>query len=139
MLAADLVVTATGLAIQLLGGAEGLVDGAPAAYFARWPVADVARHIVEAGVPAAVSNTAGTYICNEVTYAVLHYLATSPRWSRREPTAGFLHLPYLPAQAAPKREGTPSMSLETQLRGVGAAIEFTRERLVLRAGTVAAP
>ncbi len=118
---------------------QTLVEGGPAAYFARWPVAGLARHIMEAGVPAAVSNTAGTYICNEVTYVVLHHLATSPRWSGREMTAGFLHLPYLPGQAAAKRADTPSMVLETQVRGVRAAIEATRERLRLSAATTTAP
>lgn len=117
---------------------QTLVEGAPAAYFTRWPVAGVAQRIADAGVPAAVSNTAGTYICNEVTYAVLHHLATAPRWSAREVTAGFLHLPYLPDQAATKPARTPSVALDAQVRGVRAAIEFTRERAALDATAASA-
>lgn len=99
---------------------QTIVEGGPAAYFSRLPVAEVARAITAAGVPAQVSNTAGTYICNEVTYVVQHHLAT------RGPDlpSGFIHLPFLPEQALTKPPGTPSMALETQVSGVRAAIEY---------------
>jgi pyroglutamyl-peptidase len=54
---------------------RAIVEGGPAGYFSQWPVHDLARHIADAGVPAVVSNTVGTYICNEVTYAMQHHLA----------------------------------------------------------------
>lgn len=97
-----------------------LVDGGPAAYFSRLPVAEVAAAILRVGVPAQVSNTAGTYICNEVTYVVQHHLASRGR----DIPSGFIHLPFLPEQASTKPPGTPSMALETQVLGVRAAIEF---------------
>lgn len=101
---------------------QPLVDGGPAAYFSRLPVTEVAAAIGAAGVPAQVSNTAGTYICNEVTYVVQHHLATTGR----DLPSGFIHLPFLPVQAATKPPGTPSMALETQVTGVRAAIESIR-------------
>jgi pyroglutamyl-peptidase len=99
---------------------QALVEEGPAAYFSRLPVAEVAAAITRAGVPAQVSNTAGTYICNEVTYLVQHHLATTGR----DLVSGFIHLPFLPEQAAARPPATPSMALETQVRGVRAAIEL---------------
>jgi pyroglutamyl-peptidase len=102
---------------------QALVEDGPAAYFSRLPVAEVAAAISKAGVPAQVSNSAGTYICNEVTYVVQHYFAGAGR----ETPSGFIHLPFLPEQAASKPPGTPSMALATQVAGVRAAIECLRE------------
>ena len=109
-----------------------LVEGGPAAYFARLPVRELAERIAAAGAPAAVSNSAGTYICNEVLYAVQHHLAMAGR----DIPSGFIHLPYLPEQVADKPPDTPSMALETQVLGVRAAVEFIRE--LVAAPTVAA-
>jgi pyroglutamyl-peptidase len=74
--------------------------------------------MLDAGVPASISNSAGTFICNEVTYRVQHWLAQH----RAQLTAGFIHLPYLPEQTLAKY-GVPAMGLETQVVGVRAAIE----------------
>jgi pyroglutamyl-peptidase len=116
------------------GGASNeqlLVADGPAAYFSQFPVLQLARHISDAGAPAIVSNSAGTYICNEVTYVVQHHLASAGR----QLPSGFIHLPYLPEQTAGKPPATPSMALETQLLGVRAAVEFIRD---LAAAPVAA-
>jgi len=102
---------------------QTLVEGGPAAYFSQLPVLELATAIAAAGAPARVSNTAGTYICNEVTYVVQHHLATSDR----SMPSGFIHLPYLPEQALNKRPDTPSMALETQVLGVRTALEFVRD------------
>ncbi len=105
------------------GAAEQtVIEGGPAAYFSRLPVAEVAAAIARAGVPAQVSNTAGTYICNEVIYVVQHHLAEQ----ERELPSGFIHLPFLPEQVLAKPPGTPSMALATQVAGVRAAIECIR-------------
>jgi pyroglutamyl-peptidase len=108
---------------------QPLVEDGPAAYFSRLPVAAVAAAIVRGGVPAQVSNSAGTYICNEVTYVVQHHLAGAGR----DIPSGFIHLPFLPEQAASKPPGTPSMALGTQVAGVRAAIECLREIVAARA------
>ncbi|MER3420403.1 MAG: pyroglutamyl-peptidase I [Chloroflexota bacterium] len=97
---------------------EPIVPGGPAAYFATLPVRAMVREMQAAGVPAAVSNSAGTYVCNHLSYGVLHHLAL-----RRLPVrAGLIHLPYLPEQVTGMGAETPSMALETMLRGLRAAI-----------------
>ena len=109
------------------------MPGAPAAYFARLPVALVAAAIRRSGSPAQVSDTAGTYVYNEALFAMLHALAGTPEG----PRAGFIHLPYLPEQTLDKRAGTPSMALESQVRGVRAALELVRD--VVAEPALAAP
>ena len=106
---------------------QALVPEAPAAYFARLPVAGVAAAIRRSGSPAEVSDTAGAYICNETLFAMLHALAGTHDAPQEGPRAGFIHLPYLPEQTLDKRAGTPSMALESQLRGVRAALELVRD------------
>ncbi|MDA0353581.1 MAG: pyroglutamyl-peptidase I [Chloroflexi bacterium] len=100
-------------------------EAGPDAYFARLPLQPLAAIMREAGAPSVVSNTAGTYCCNESLYTVQDYLATTAR----DIPSGFIHLPYLPSQVANKPAGTPSMALETQLRGIRAAIELLRAQL----------
>lgn len=107
---------------------RAIVEGGAAAYFSQFPVHDLARHIADTGVPAVVSNTAGTYICNEVTYAMQHHLAG--RGLHRP--SGFIHLPYTPEQVA-ERPRVPSMALDAQVAGVRAAVEFIRDLVADRA------
>ncbi len=111
-------------------GEQTLVEGGPAAYFSRLPVAALAEAMTADGAPSAVSNTAGTYICNELTYAMQHHLKTTGR----DIPSGFIHLPYLPEQVT-ERPGVPSMDLETQLLGVRTAIEFIRDLVGAPAAT----
>jgi pyroglutamyl-peptidase len=70
-----------------------------------------------AGVPAEVSDSAGTFVCNHLLYGVLHYLAARGERSR----AGFVHVPYAEEQVLDK-PGTPAMAIESMARGVEAAI-----------------
>ena len=103
-------------------GEQPLVEDGAAAHFSTLPVTTLAEAMSTAGAPTRVSNTAGTYICNEVLYAMGHHLATTGRAI----PAGFMHLPYLPAQTTSK-PAQPSMALETQVLGVRAAIAFVQE------------
>src|SRR6266436_4376750 len=73
-----------------------VVAGGPAAYFANLPIKAAAAALREAGLPAIVSNTAGTFVCNHVFYGLMHLAATRFPDLR----GGFLHVPYLPSQAA---------------------------------------
>lgn len=91
-------------------------DG-PAAYFATVPVKAMLAAIREAGAPASLSHSAGTFACNHVFYRAAHVAATT----RPAMRAGFIHLPYLPPQAA-LHQGAPSMALETMVLGLRAAI-----------------
>ena len=113
---------------------QTLVPGSPAGYFARLPVADAAAAMRAAGAPAQVSETAGTYICNETLYAMLDRLDAT----NADALAAFIHLPYLPEQTVDKRAGTPSMALDAQTLGVRAAIAFTRDLAARRVGATAA-
>ena len=99
---------------------QPILPNGPAAYFATLPVRRICEAIQSAGVPVELSLSAGSFLCNQVFYETLHYLASN----RLAIPAGFIHLPALPEQAAAKDGGkTPSMSLETVLKGIVAAIE----------------
>src|SRR5882672_6633779 len=90
-----------------------VVAGGPAAYFATLPIKAAAGALREAGLPAVVSNTAGTFVCNHVFYGLMHVAATR----RPDLRGGFLHVPYLPGQAA-RQDGAPSMALDDIVRGI---------------------
>lgn len=92
-------------------------DGAPA-YFATLPIKAMVEKIKAAGVPAAVSNSAGTFVCNHIMYQAL-YLAEKELDNIQ---AGFIHVPFIPEQVVDKPE-KPAMSLEDIAKGLTAALE----------------
>lgn len=96
---------------------EPVVAGAPAAYFSSLPIKSIVAQICRAGIPASVSQTAGTFVCNHVFYGLAHLIAT------REPKTrgGFIHVPCTPEQAASMPE-MPSMSLAIIEAGVRSAV-----------------
>jgi len=61
------------------------VEGGPAAYFSTLPLRDMLAALTAEGIPAAISNTAGTYLCNDISYTTLHALA---RRGRSTPSRG---------------------------------------------------
>jgi pyroglutamyl-peptidase len=90
-----------------------VIAGGPAAYFATLPIKAAVAALRDGGLPAIVSNSAGTFVCNHVFYALLHLAATR----RPELRGGFLHVPYLPSQAV-QHDGAPSMALADIVRGI---------------------
>lgn len=96
-----------------------VVPGAPSAYFSTLPIKAMVQAVRDAGVPAAVSNTAGTFVCNHIFYALMHQLAQPGNASGVR--GGFVHVPALPEQVTGK-PGMPSMALATQVAGMRAAI-----------------
>ena len=94
-----------------------IFEGAPAAYFCTLPVKAMVAAMAEAGVPAEVSNTAGTFVCNHLIFGVLHHLATHQLSTR----AGFMHVPFLESQII-DRADTASLSLANMIEGTKAAI-----------------
>ena len=84
-----------------------IVADGPAAWFSTLPIKAMVAAMREAGVPASVSQTAGTFVCNHVMYGLLHKLR-----DLSEVKGGFIHIPYLPQQAA-AHPGAPSMAAET--------------------------
>ena len=98
---------------------QPVVEGGPAAYFSTLPIKQMTEAIRVDGIPGEVSNSAGTFVCNALFYGVLHGLA-----SKSSPVkAGFLHVPILPEQAKLREKPTPSLPLDTIVRGVIAAIQ----------------
>ena len=101
---------------------ELVAANGPPAYFASLPVKAMAAAIRAAGVPAEVSNSAGTFVCTHLMYGVLHYLAASGSRAR----AGFIHVPYSEQQALEKHD-VPAMAVETMVKGITAAIAAAHE------------
>lgn len=96
-------------------------DG-PAAYFSTLPIRKMVARIREAGIPAEISNTAGTYVCNELMYGVLHHIAREFPGTR----GGFVHVPFLHEQAL-TRVNTPSLSMQDLVTALEAAIRAIAE------------
>ena len=92
-----------------------VVAGAPAAYFSTLPIKAMVHELLAAGVPATVSQSAGTFVCNHVFFGLMHLLRR-----RRSVRGGFMHVPLLPAQAA--AAGLAGLDLDTQCHGVRLAL-----------------
>ena len=97
-------------------------EGAPA-YFTTLPVKRLVAASKAAGVPAAVSHTAGTYVCNHIMYQGLHLARTRYPQMR----SGFIHIPYLPVQVVNKPT-QPSMAQETMVIGLMAMLNVLWEQ-----------
>ncbi|UKA51377.1 pyroglutamyl-peptidase I [Arthrobacter sp. FW305-123] len=89
-----------------------VIAGGPAAYFSSLPIKTALRNLQIAGIRSEVSQSAGTYVCNHLFYALMHSLASKPGVR-----GGFVHLPYLPSQLRAGSE-TPSMPLEAMAEGI---------------------
>ena len=92
-----------------------VVKSGPAAYFSTLPIKAMMHAIEQAGLPAEISQTAGTFVCNQVFYALMHALK-KPR-GQQTVRGGFIHIPCLPEQ------GLPSMALHDMVRGLRVAVE----------------
>ena len=111
-----------------------VVNKGPAAHFSTLPIKAMQQAIESEGVPAEISQTAGTFVCNHVFYALMHQLQTAAgalqtRNARdrrsgesaartkagKAPRGGFIHVPYLPEQ------GVPNMALADMVRGLRTA------------------
>lgn len=92
---------------------QPVVPGGETAYFATLPVREMVAAIKAKGLPAALSYSAGAFVCNDLLYTLLrHYAGSGVR-------VGFVHVPYLPSQAG---EGVPSLGLEKITQALAAAI-----------------
>ena len=95
-------------------------DG-PAAYFSTLPIKAIVHALRERQLLASVSQTAGTFVCNHVFYGLMHHAAAQPQPVK----AGFIHVPFLPEQAALREDAPPSMALEDIIAGIKLAVEVT--------------
>lgn len=105
-----------------------IVPDGPAAYFAALPVKRLAKQLREQGIPTAVSNSAGTYVCNDVMYTLLHWCAGQSG----SILGGFVHVPLTPEQAAVRSGAVPSMDAAAAARGLQTVIRAL-QRLPRRA------
>lgn len=92
------------------------------AYFSNLPVKAMVEEIRKEGLPANLSNSAGTYVCNHLMYGVLYTLSKK----FKEVKGGFIHVPFIPEQTVDKPD-KPSMSLTDIVRGLEAAIKAAVE------------
>lgn len=92
-------------------------DGQPA-YFSNLPIKAMVKHMNENQIPASVSNTAGTFVCNHVMYGILYMI------DKKYPNikGGFIHIPYMTGQIIDKKN-TPYMSLVEIAKGLELAVE----------------
>ena len=100
---------------------EAIIEGGPVAYFSTLPIRSIVERINNARIPAAISNSAGTYLCNRLFYSVMNFI----RVDNFRTSAGFIHLPYLHDQVINKDVEVPSLSRETIVEAVRLAIEAT--------------
>lgn len=91
---------------------EAIVKNGPVAYWSTLPIKRIVKNLRESGIPAEVSNSAGTFVCNHLFYGLMHYL----QGNAPDVRGGFIHIPYLPVQTVNKH--APSMALETIVEGL---------------------
>ncbi|HYW58305.1 MAG TPA: pyroglutamyl-peptidase I [Polaromonas sp.] len=91
-----------------------VINGGPAAYFSSLPIKAMLLAIRHKGIPAEVSQTAGTFVCNHVFYGLMHMLAKQRGF--KQTRGGFIHVPYLPDQ------GQPSLPLDSMVQGLRIAV-----------------
>lgn len=96
-----------------------VINGAPAAYFSSLPLRLILTRLRAAGIPAEISQTAGSYVCNELFYGLMHQVSAL---AGRVQAAGFIHVPALPGQFGDSR---PGMSLAMQTEAVRLAVLAT--------------
>ena len=95
-----------------------VVPGGPVGYWSTLPIKAMVKKMNDNGIPASVSNTAGTFVCNHIFYGLMEYLASFGNSIR----GGFIHIPFLPEQIV-RNSGQPSMGLEMIVKGLELAIE----------------
>ncbi|MDP3058225.1 MAG: pyroglutamyl-peptidase I [bacterium] len=109
---------------EILRRGEKVVESGADGYFASIDPFNLSEAMNAAGAPAYVSNTAGTYLCNYALYTIEHHI----RQHHLETKSTFIHIPFLPEQITEKKEATlPSMSLDTIILGLKAAIRYVVE------------
>lgn len=93
------------------------------AYFAKLPVKAIVQNMRENGIPARVSYTAGTFVCNDIMYRLLYLI--DKKYNNMK--GGFIHVPYLPEQVLDLADGTPSMTVQMIAQALECAVEAVQE------------
>ena len=103
---------------------EPCVPAGPAAHFATLPLRAILVRLTRTGIPAYLSDTAGTYLCNQTLYTTLHAVAAMSA----PPRVGFMHMPLLPSMVAASGLDQPSMDIAVMRRAVEIALEVVAGR-----------
>lgn len=98
-----------------------IVPDGPAGYWSTLPIKRIVHNLRVQGIPAAVSNSAGTFVCNHLFYHLMHLLHTEYTHIR----GGFVHVPFLPQQTLDS--AAPSLDLETIVRALAVVIQTSVE------------
>lgn len=93
---------------------EPVIPDGREAYTSTLPIEQMFEYLSAAGIPAEISESAGTYVCNSLMYGMLHHLEETGR----QIPAGFIHVPYYREQVEGKKERTPFMELPEIVKGV---------------------
>lgn len=99
-----------------------IVENGPNAYFSTLPIKAIVENIKKAGVPASVSNTAGTFVCNHLMYGLLNLIDTK----YNNVKGGFIHVPFATEQTLDK-PNSPSLTLEQIAKGLEVAVATSVE------------
>lgn len=107
-------------------------DNGPAAFAATLPIRQIEGALLDAGIPARLSSTAGTFLCNACLYSFLEESAAAPRAR----LCGFLHLPYVPTQVAEllkatRREGRLELHQRADLASMDLSLAVNAVRIAL--------
>jgi pyroglutamyl-peptidase len=103
---------------------EPIAEDGPVGYFSTLPVRAITDRLLKAHIPAAISDTAATFLCNRLFYSMMHFIKTEGL----PVTAGFIHVPYMHEQVLNRRPDVPSLSRETIVEGIRLAIEVTLDQ-----------
>lgn len=96
---------------------QPILKTAPAAYFSTLPIHAMREALMQAGIPAELSSSAGQFVCNHVFFSLMHALG------KTKIPAGFAHVPYLPSQAKRVSKTTPAMYLDQMIEGIHCIIK----------------
>lgn len=97
-----------------------IFEGSDTAYFSTLPIKEIVNKLKENKIPAEISNSAGTYVCNHIMYSLLYNIDKKYKNIK----GGFIHIPYIPEQVIDKRMA-PSMSLDYIVKALTIAIEVS--------------
>ncbi|GIN84254.1 pyrrolidone-carboxylate peptidase [Heyndrickxia sporothermodurans] len=110
-----------------------VIAGGPVAYWSTLPIKAMVKNMQEKGIPASISQTAGTFVCNHIFYGLMNRIEQNKSSSIK---GGFIHIPFLPEQTV-HRPASPSMSLDMIVSGleiaIDAAVNF-EEDIVIQGG-----
>lgn len=110
-----------------------VIAGGPVAYWSTLPIKAMVKNMQEKGIPASISQTAGTFVCNHIFYGLMNRIEQNKSSSIK---GGFIHIPFLPEQTV-HRPASPSMSLDMIVSGLEIAIDTAvnyEEDIVIQGG-----